>query len=71
MNTPGALTQPAVAPEPLTWRKIPAPRCRTWDRLKSVTTEMRYCCRKSVSRSELFGSLVGSHQRKPPSAWLR
>ena len=39
--------------------------------LKSVTTEMRYWRRKSVSRSELFGSLVGSHQRKPPSAWLR
>ena len=39
--------------------------------LKSVTTEMRYWWWKSVSRSELSGSLVGSHQRKPPSAWLR
>ena len=30
----GTLTQPAVAPAPLTCRKIPAPRCRTWPRVE-------------------------------------
>ncbi len=34
MNQRGAETQPAVAPRPLTCRKIPAPRWRTWSRLK-------------------------------------
>src|SRR6478672_818923 len=39
----GPLTQPAVAPDPLTCRKIPAPRCRTWWELKLVTMEYSYC----------------------------
>ena len=41
----GTLTQPAVAPRPLTCRKIPEPRCRTWRRLKPTTTAISYCFR--------------------------
>ena len=43
MNRRGALTQPAVAPRPLTWRKIPEPRWRTCSTLKSVTIDHSYC----------------------------
>ena len=42
-NGRGALTHPAVAPSPLTCRKIPAPRCRTWWELNEVTIEYSYC----------------------------
>ncbi len=44
MNQRGALAQPAVAPLPLTCRKIAPPRCLTWLRLKLVTTAHSYWC---------------------------
>ncbi len=43
MNQRGALTQPAVAPEPFTCRKIAPPRWRTCAWLNVVTIENSYC----------------------------
>ena len=66
-NGRGALTQPAVAPGPLTCRKIPEPRCRTWRGLKSMTTDSWYCCRKSM---QPLGAVRVAARQPPAEAAL-